>query len=103
MTPNANKCHLLFSGHKHDHMFASLSDESIWEENAVKSLGISIDSDLTFNDHLKIICKKASQKLSAISRFFYILSGNKRIFLLKTFYEFYESIQLLPIDLDVLQ
>ena len=62
MTLNADKCHLLFSGHKHEHMFASLSDETIWEENAVKLLGILIDSNLTFNDHLKIICKKASQK-----------------------------------------
>ena len=87
MTLNADKCHLLFSGHKHEHMFASLSDETIWEENAVKLLGILIDSNLTFNDHLKIICKKASQKLTAISRFCHILSENKRIILLKTFFE----------------
>ena len=60
MTLNADKCHLLFSGHKHEHMFASLADETIWEENAVKLLGIWIDSNLTLNDHLKIFCKKAS-------------------------------------------
>ena len=87
MTLNADKCHLLFSGHKHEQMFASLSDETIWEENAVKLLGILIDSNLTFNDHLKVICKKASQKLTAISRFSHILSEDKRIILLKTFFE----------------
>ena len=87
MTLNADKCHLLFSGHRHEQMFASLSDETIWEENAVKLLGILIDSNLTFNDHLKVICKKASQKLTAISRFSHILSEDKRIILLKTFFE----------------
>ena len=66
-------------------MFASLSDETIQEENTVKILGISIDSDLTFANHLKIICKKASKKLIVISRFCNILSENKRITLLKTF------------------
>ena len=50
MTLNADKCHLLFTGHKHEHIFASsLSDETILEGNAVKQLGILIDSDLTYN------------------------------------------------------
>ena len=60
MTLNVDRCQLLFSGHKHEHMFASLSDETIWEENPLKLLGILIDSNLTFNNRLKIICKKAS-------------------------------------------
>ena len=41
-------------------MFVSLSDETVWKENAVKLSGNLIDSKLTFNEHLKIICKKAS-------------------------------------------
>ena len=61
MTLNADKCHLLLSGHKREHMFASLFGETIWEENAVKLFGIFIDSDLMCNDHLKIAYKKASQ------------------------------------------
>ena len=51
MALTADKYHLLFSGHKHEHMFASLSDETLWEENAVKLLGILICSNLTFDDH----------------------------------------------------
>ena len=84
MILNADKCHSLFSGHKCDNMFASSSDEIIWEENAVKLLGILIDSDLIFNDHLKIIWKKASKKLTAIYRFYLTLSENTRIIILKT-------------------
>ena len=79
MTLKVDGCHL------NEHMFVSLSDETIWEENAVKLLRILIDSDLTFNDHLKIICEKASGKLTAISRFCFILSENKKI-ILKTFF-----------------
>ena len=60
------------------HIFASLFDETIWEGNEVKLLGILIHSDLTFDNYLKIICKKDSQKLTAISRFCHILSENKR-------------------------
>ena len=68
--------------------------------SAVKLFGILIDSDLTFNDYLKIICKKASQKLTAISRFCHILSENKRIILLKTFLNFNSTT---AIDFDVWQ
>ena len=54
MTLNTDKCHLLCSGHKHEHMFASLSDETIWEENKVKPLIILIDWNQTFDDNSKI-------------------------------------------------
>ena len=50
----------------------------IWGENAVKLLGILIDSNLTFNDHLKIICKKASKKLTAISRLYFARFKTRR-------------------------
>ena len=35
MTLNDDKCHLLISGHKNEHIFTSLSDDTKWEENAV--------------------------------------------------------------------
>ena len=46
------------SGYKDELMFATVGDALIWEEISVKLLGIIIDSSLTFNDHVKIICKK---------------------------------------------
>ena len=87
MTWNIDKCHLLASEYKHELMFASISDEKNWEENSCKLLGILIDSHPTFNNHIKMICKKASQKLTAISRFSHILFESKRIILLKLFFE----------------
>ena len=56
----------------------------LWEENAVKLLGILIDSNIKFNDHLKIICKNATQKLTAIFRFCQILSDERRNILSQT-------------------
>ena len=68
MTLNAEKCHLLVSGHKNELMFAKVGDAIIWEEYAAKVLDILIDSNLSLNDHLRMVCKKAPQKLCAISR-----------------------------------
>ena len=87
LTLNADKCHLIVTGHKHEAMYASIGDELIWEENAVKLLGLIIDRELTFDTYVRIICKKASQKLTAILRLANILSEHKRKVLLKTFFE----------------
>ena len=87
LTLNADKCHLIVSGHKEEAMYASVGDALIWEENSVKLLGLFIDSKLTFDIHLQTICKKASQKLTAILRLANITSQEKRIIMLKTFFE----------------
>ena len=87
LTLNADKCHLLVSGYKCEAMYASVGDALLWEENSVKLLGLIIDSELTFNNYVQMICKKASQKLTAIVRLANIVSEKKRKVLLKTFFE----------------
>ena len=62
-TLNASKCYLLIAGHKVELMFASVEDAHLWEEQSANLLGILIESSLKFYDHLKMICKKACQKL----------------------------------------
>ena len=78
LTLNADKSHLLSSGCNVEHMFASVGDAIIWEENSVKLLGIFIDSNLSFNEHVKTICKKASQKVTVLLRLVNILPGEQR-------------------------
>ena len=68
-------------------MYASVGDALLWEENSVDLLGLFIDSNFTFDIHLQTICKKASQKLTAILRSANITSQEKRIVMLKTFFE----------------
>ena len=87
MTLNAPKCHLLVSGYRYETMFAKIEDTLLWEENSAKLLGIIIDSALTFDDHVKMLCKKASQKLTAVSRMSNFMTKNKRRLLIRTFFE----------------
>ena len=68
-------------------MFAKLGGELLWEEDSAKLLGILIDSSLKFDNHVKMICKKASQKLTAISRMSHYLSEKKRKVLIASFFE----------------
>ena len=68
LTLNADKCHLILSGHIEEAIHAWVGDALLWEENSVKLLGIFIDSKLTFYIQVQTICKKASQKLTAILR-----------------------------------
>ena len=41
---------------------------AISNENNIKLLGITFDNSLSFDDHAFSLCKKATQKLHALSR-----------------------------------
>ena len=60
MKLNTDKCHLLVSGKKHEHTWVKLGKHKIWESNSVKLLGITIDNDLNFDNHVLNICSKAN-------------------------------------------
>ena len=47
-------------------------------------LGVTIDNNLTFNSHIKSICRKAGQKLSALSRISPYLEADKKELLFKS-------------------
>ena len=59
MKLNSSKCNLLVSGHKYEHMICNVGSTQVIELYNVKFLGILIDSDLTFDDYVDSICKKA--------------------------------------------
>ena len=86
MKLNAEKCHLIVSGHKHEHTWVKLENEMIWEENNVKLLGVQIDSQLKFDNYVQNICSKAGRKLSALTKMVPYLSFNKKRILLKSFF-----------------
>ena len=60
--------------------------ENVCVENSKEEviLGITIDSKLTFDSHIKRICRKAGQKLSALSRISPYLETNQKELLLKS-------------------
>ena len=50
-----------------------------------KLLGVTIDSNFTFEEHLNNLCQKSSQKLHTLSWISQYLSPNKKRILFKTF------------------
>ena len=71
MELTGSKCHLLICGHKFERMICKIEDALVIETHLVKLLGIKIESQLTFNNHLEIICKKPSQEHNALDVHFY--------------------------------
>ena len=45
-------------------MWVTIRDDVIWKNRTVKLLGITIDDELKFDEHLTNICIKANRKLS---------------------------------------
>ena len=64
-----------------------MGDELIWESNEEKLLGVIIDKNLNFNSHLTTLCKKVSQKVTALARIVKFLPFHRKRLLLKTFIE----------------
>ena len=59
---------------------------AIESSNSEKLLGVTIDSKLSFDDHITILCRKTSQKLHALSKVAsYMSFDQKKRILLKTF------------------
>ena len=48
-------------------------DEKIWESQSEKLLGMIVDKKLSFDLHLKTLCKKMNQKVSALARIIHFL------------------------------
>ena len=78
---NAEKCHLLISENKHEHIWAKIGEHKIWEEPKVKLLGV------IFEEHVNSLCNKANTKLTTLIRLVKFLSFEKKRNFLKAFIE----------------
>ena len=87
MKLNSDKCHLLLSGFKYEHIWAQIGKDKIWEDSEAKLLGVTIDNNLKFDCHINNICTKANQKLSILSRMRKVLSVKQRRIVFKSFFE----------------
>ena len=87
MKLNEDKCHFLIAANTNEHLWLKVGNEMIWESSEEKLLGLTIDKDLNFNKHVKNICKKASQKVSALARLAKVLPFQRKRVLLKAFIE----------------
>ena len=87
MKMSASKCLLFVSGNKHEHMWAKIGDDQIWESRTVKLLGIKIDNEQKFDEYISNVCKKAQRKLTVLTRIKKYLDFKKLRLLLKTVFD----------------
>ena len=85
MKLNADKCHLLTAGHKHEWLLVKIRNNMIWESQNEKLLGVTIDNKLSFKTHILNICKTANTKLTALRRYCKLLTFEKKRILFKSF------------------
>ena len=85
MKANPNKCHLLLTTKGPDVVF--IDEIQITSSTAETLLGITIDSELNFKNHLSVICNKVRRKTNALGRIANYMSLEKRRIAMKTFIE----------------
>ena len=83
MKVNTGKTHLLFPGNSRAP--ATIDNSYIESEDEKVLLVTTIDSNLTFENHINSICKKASQKLNALARIAPYMNIQKRRTIMKSF------------------
>ena len=87
MILNQSKCHFLMTAPETSvqQMHITVGEEIIWESSKEKLLGVLLDKVLKFHEHILDICKKASGKLSALTRFARVMSFFKKKILMNAF------------------
>ena len=81
---NISKCHILVSTKKPTGI--KVGDYTIDNSEYEKLLGVKIDVNLNFNDHISDLCKKASRKISALARVTPFMGLSKRKLLMNVFF-----------------
>ena len=92
MKPNQGKCHLLVADINHkfysSNSYIYLENAFLESEEYVKLLGVTIDKNLDFNEHITGLLKKGNQKLHALMRIAkYITDKDKLKLIMRTFIE----------------
>ena len=84
LKPNPDKWHLLLSKVGND-QFITIENKKIMNSSEKKLLGVYFDNKLNFNYHLRKLCKKASQKLHALTRLSSFMSVKQRQIIMNAF------------------
>ena len=74
MKPNQDKYQAMVLGKTEDRLNFKLADIDIKTTEKTCLLGVVLDNELTFNDHISSICRKVSAQINALNRLKNILS-----------------------------
>ena len=61
------------------------NNETVSNSKYEKLLGVKVDHELNFNEHVSSLCKKASQKVNALSRIASYMTFDQRRLILNSF------------------
>ena len=81
---NADKFHVLISTNKP--VSVNIGNYTIENSRCEKLLGVKIDANLNFNDHISDLCKKASRKIHALARVTPFMALEKRKLIMNAFF-----------------
>ena len=84
MVLNAGKCHFMCLGKNTENETFTFKDTIMNNSKEEKILGVIIDNRLTFSSHIRELCKKASEKISALSRISNHLNDSQKTLLFNT-------------------
>ena len=85
MKSNDDKCHLIIANKENEFIKIKIGSEVIQSSESVDLLGITIDKNLNFTDHVTSLIKKGNQKLYALARISKYLSKDKVKIIMRTF------------------
>ena len=80
---NSGKSHVMLT--RDDKLKINVKDSPISNGKIVKLLGVTIDNKLSFESHLKLVCKKVSQKFHTLVRISKFISKKKLRVIMKAF------------------
>ena len=81
---NPDKFHFLCSTFDVNN-FLQIQQYKIYNTKCEKLLGIKIDNNLSFHEHVSSLCSKAAQKLHALTRIAHFMSFQQRRTIMKAF------------------
>ena len=83
MKANPGKYYLLLSGS--DSSKITIRNKTISSSKCEKLLGIKINNNLNFKEHIESLCKKASQNINALSRLASSMNFEQRRLIMNSF------------------
>ena len=89
MKRNTDKCHLIISSNDSSEM--KIRNSLMQSSNCEKLVSVKIATKLTFDDHIKYLCRKANSKLCAPNLVLNLIENVKPGFLLSLICMFLKS------------
>ena len=95
MVVNPKKCHFMTLGNRKNLCNFSFDDIIIKNSLSEKILGLTIDHNIDFSDHITNICKTANQKVNSLFRVSTNMNSGKCTLLIDSFIKSHVSYCLL--------